>query len=370
MKRLNIIVTGGLVRLIDYIILKAYAQMKEERTIYSIFYLLKGKRSIQTVQDAHLFNLTSYYGIYKKISLHEYDVILQNLLDEQKINYNDTTHTYFITKKGESYIREDNHSQVFFSGMKYNNVAPSFYKRILLFIQVWSNSNRLNQRYMPIIEDIQTENFIKNLYRQRKTYVKLDLTHLFVELKDILRKIPEQNALMYVERLTGYKHYGLSVDQLALKNKVDNHTVELTLTSINHQILSVVSEHHKEYKTLYLLIEDLISKSHLTISASKTYELFNQNKNLQEIAQIRDLKLNTIYDHVIEIALYDSDFDIRRFVSLHISNEIINYVETNKTFKLKDIKDNINKEISYFQIRLVLSTMYTKERGVNNQFRR
>src|SRR5690625_3679930 len=162
--------------------------MKEERTIYSIFYLLKGKRSIQTVQDAHLFNLTSYYGIYKKISLHEYDVILQNLLDEQKINYNDTTHTYFITKKGESYIREDNHSQVFLSGMKYNNVAPSFYKRILLFIQVWSNSNRLNQRYMPIIEDIQTENFIKNLYRQRKTYVKLDLTHLFVELKDIDRK--------------------------------------------------------------------------------------------------------------------------------------------------------------------------------------
>src|SRR5690625_6472670 len=112
MKRLNIIVTGGLVRLIDYIILKAYAQMKEERTIYSIFYLLKGKRSIQTVQDAHLFNLTSYYGIYKKISLHEYDVILQNLLDEQKINYNDTTHTYLDRKKGESYIREDNQSQV------------------------------------------------------------------------------------------------------------------------------------------------------------------------------------------------------------------------------------------------------------------
>src|SRR5699024_3764092 len=243
-----------------------------------------------------------------KLSLHEYDVILQNLLNEKKINYNDTTHTYSITKKGESYIREGNHSRMFFLGMSYNNAAPIFYKRILLFIQVWSNSIQLNQRYMPIIEDVQTENFIKNLYRQRKTYVKLDLTHLFVELKNILSKIPEQNALIYVERLTGYKHYGLSVDQLALKNKVDNHTVELTLTSINHQILSIVTEHHQEYKTLYLLIEDLISKSHLTISATKTYELFNQNKNLQEIAQIRNLKLNTIYDHVIEIALYDSNF--------------------------------------------------------------
>src|SRR5690625_3389836 len=139
--------------------------MKEERTIYSIFYLLKGKRSIQTVQDAHLFNLTSYYGIYKKISLHEYDVILQNLLDEQKINYNDTTHTYFITKKDESYIREDNNSQVFFSGMKYNNVARSFYKRLILFIQMYAIMKRVNQRYMPIIEDIQTVNIINNLYR-------------------------------------------------------------------------------------------------------------------------------------------------------------------------------------------------------------
>src|SRR5699024_10604664 len=136
--------------------------MKEERTLYSIFYLLKGKRSIQTVQDAHLYNLTSYYGIYKKLSLHEYDVILQNLLNEKKINYNDTTHTYSITKKGESYIREGNHSRMFFLGMSYNNAAPIFYKRILLFIQVWSNSIQLNQRYMPIIEDVQTENFIKN----------------------------------------------------------------------------------------------------------------------------------------------------------------------------------------------------------------
>src|SRR5690625_7553895 len=100
--------------------------------------------------------------------------------------------------------------------MKYNNVAPSFYKRILLFIQVWSNSNRLNQRYMPIIEDIQTENFIKNLYRQSKTYVKLDLTHLFVELKDILIKIPEKNTLMYVECITGYYYNVLYVDQLSL----------------------------------------------------------------------------------------------------------------------------------------------------------
>src|SRR5690625_7253922 len=137
--------------------------MKEERTIYSIFYLLKGRRSIQTVQDAHLFNLTSYYGLYKKISLHEYDVTLQNLLDEQKINYNYTTHTYFITKKGESYIREDNLSQVFFSGMKYNNVAASFYKRILLFIKVFFYCNCLNQIFFLIIEYIITNNFINYL---------------------------------------------------------------------------------------------------------------------------------------------------------------------------------------------------------------
>lgn len=345
--------------IIDYLILKIYSHMKEERTLYAVYHLLKGKRSIQTVQDAHLYNITDYYGIYKNLTLNEYEIILNKLKNEQKIKKKATTDTYIITPTGLDYLKESKDNGMVFLGIKYNSVAPSFYKRILLFIQVWANSNQASQNYLPIIEDFQTENFIKSLYRTRKTLVKADLSDLYGELGRILSELPDKYALIYVERLTGYKHYGLSLDQLALKNKLSKHSVELILTSINHQIISVVSTNHSKYKTLNLLIEDLITKNNLTLSASKTYQLFSQNKNLQEIASMRNLKLNTIYDHIIEIALYDTNFDIEAFVTPRGYDEIVNYVETYQTFKLKDIKENINEEITYFQIRLVLSTIYT-----------
>lgn len=341
----------------NYLVLKIYSNMKEERTLYAVYHLLKGKRSIQTVQDAHLYNVTDYYGIYKSLTLKDYEQILQNLKNEKKLIKSNNTDTYKVTSKGVDYLNKSNYSSIHFSGMAYNSIAPIFYKRLLLFIQVWTNSNKRNHIYMPIIEDVQAEDYIKKLYRQRKGYVKIDLTYLYEELNLILSNLPQKDVMMYVERLTSYNNYGLSLDQLALKNELSKHTVELILTSINHQIISKVSADLNSFKTLNMLIEDLITKNNLTLSASKTYQLFTQNKNLQEIANKRNLKLNTIYDHIIEIALYDSDFDIEAFVTSSEANEIMDYVKTYKTFKLKEIKDNISEEITYFQIRLVLSTM-------------
>jgi len=343
--------------LIDYLILKVYSHMKEERTLYGVFHLLKGKQSIQTVQDAHLYNLTAFYGIYKDLTIKEYNLILQNLIKKQFIEITNDSDKYIITHKGREFLTENKYSKLKFYGMQYNNVAPAFYKRLLLFIQVWTNSNQKSVKYVPIVENIYVEDFIKRLYKERRTKVKEDIINLYSELSTILKTIPDKYALIYVERLTGYKYFGLSIDQLSQKYKLSRHTVELIITYVNHQIIFAINENELKYKLLRLLVRDIINNNHLTISASKTYQLFKQNKSLQDIANIRNLKLNTIYDHIIEIALYDINFKINKFVTNEEANEIINYVETFKTFKLKEIKENISEHITYFQIRLVLATL-------------
>src|SRR5699024_7721899 len=120
----------------DYLILKVYSHMKEERTLYGGFHLLKGKQSIHTVQDAHLYNLTAVYGIYKDRTIKEYNLILQNLIEKQFIEIINDSDKDIITHKGREFLTENKYSKLEFYGMQYNNVAPAFYKRILCHSRV------------------------------------------------------------------------------------------------------------------------------------------------------------------------------------------------------------------------------------------
>src|SRR5699024_1717874 len=223
--------------LIDYLILKVYSHMKEERTLYGVFHLLKGKQSIQTVQDAHLYNLTAFYGIYKDLTIKDYNLILQNLIKKQFREITNDSDKYIITHKGREYQNENKYRILKFDRVLYRCDAPGLYQRLLLVIQVWSNSNEKSVTYVPIVENIYVEDFIKRLYKERRTKGKEEIINLYSELSTILKTIPDKYALIYVERLTGYKYFGLSIDQLSQKYKLSRHTVELIITYVTHHII-------------------------------------------------------------------------------------------------------------------------------------
>lgn len=68
------------------------------------------------------------------------------------------------------------------------------------------------------------------------------------------------------------------------------------------------------------------------------------------------MKVNTIEDHLVEIVLSDKSFPIADYVSLDDEREIAAAINELGTKKLKAIKQMVdNKQISFFQIRLVLA---------------
>jgi uncharacterized protein YpbB len=58
---------------IENILLYCLKQLNGERTIYSIYHLLNGKKSSQTLQDAHLFSLKRYFGILESLTRESFD---------------------------------------------------------------------------------------------------------------------------------------------------------------------------------------------------------------------------------------------------------------------------------------------------------
>jgi uncharacterized protein YpbB len=72
------------------------------------------------------------------------------------------------------------------------------------------------------------------------------------------------------------------------------------------------------------------------------------------IANLRHLKLSTIEDHLVELALNVEGFSIDSYVDRVLQNKILEVSRIEATKQLKLIREKIGAA-TYFQIRLVLA---------------
>ena len=81
------------------IILYCLKKLNGERTIYSIYHLLNGKKSSQTIQDAHLFHLTAFFQTDTNITRDYLENTVSNFSNDNYIEKVSEQH-YCITARG------------------------------------------------------------------------------------------------------------------------------------------------------------------------------------------------------------------------------------------------------------------------------
>lgn len=92
-----------------------------------------------------------------------------------------------------------------------------------------------------------------------------------------------------------------------------------------------------------------------------SYELYiKDGKTIKEIAEIRGLTERTIEQHLLDC--YENGFDINleKEVNITFETEINNAINNCKSGKLREIKDMLPNEISYFDIKYYIIKMKTK----------
>ncbi|GGB33729.1 hypothetical protein GCM10011409_08940 [Lentibacillus populi] len=363
MKRDNIsIYKGDWKLLIEGLILKCCEQIKARRTTAAIFHILTGKKSIQTVQDTHLYDLALFYGIDKSLRKNTFHELIRHLEQKALISVDESS-CFQLTSQGDRWLLEHesrlalNH----FNGLSYHALAPVFSERLLLLVQILTNSSMQNYSFIPIVDKKTVQVWVKSFYKTLKWNETTYLHYLHDELHTLLSMLPDKEASIFVDRLTGYRSYGKSMQQLAYRYQIPSMDIKLVWTCIIHRMLSVIQSKPTDYQLLHAIIQDAEQRSFITESAKHTHHLLQRHYSVETIAAMRKLKRNTIYDHIVEIALVDSTFPVSSFVTDEQYNEIIEAIERTKTYSLKQLKDAVADEISYFQIRLVLATIKTKK---------
>jgi len=342
----------------DKMILICIKSLQAQRTISNIYHLLTGKKSIQSIQDAHIYQLQDFYGVYKNLTKKQFDQKINDLLSKELLREISKQHSICkLTAAGDDWLQ--NHTKEcpvhYFRGLKYNDIADVFYYRLILLIQTLTNSHMHYYSFIPVIDKTSVEIWVKQVYKRVKGKEQNVLSAIYDELIKLLKIVSNREANIFVDRLTGYKHYGLSIEQLASKYKISVSEVYLLITGTTHRLLTEIIHNRMNYPFLSFMIKDLNQHPALTKSAKKTFDLWKKGLSITEIAKIRQLKESTIHDHLVEIAFYERNFPLEKYVKKENTREIMQAMKRVNNYRLKEIKDLVDENVSYFQIRLVLA---------------
>lgn len=343
---------------ISIMILFCLQKINSERTIYSIYHLLKGKKSSQTIQDSHLFQLIKVFQTFPSISRKYFDDAIIELKSNQFIECIEGE-TYRLTERGTTFLYEKMTKLPLpkhLNGWKYHSIQEVFWKRLSLLVQVSSNLINFESSYIPIQNEEKVSDWLKATLRKMNRSRESLSEGLLNELITCLSSDEEEiNQLVVTIRLTGFRQIGLTPIQAADELEMDPFYYQLEFFNSIHYMIEKILNHDMEYPILSTLLSDHQKPIILTNSSAITYKYLTLGYSLGEIAAVRNLRTSTIEDHIVEIALNDSSFQLEPFVSLENQNLIGKSMTNLASKQLKKIRQDLNEKVSYFQIRLVLA---------------
>ncbi|MBM7625100.1 DNA helicase RecQ [Sporohalobacter salinus] len=289
-------------------ILSCIYRMNEQYGVTKTAKVLSGSKS-KAVLELDLDKLSTY-GIMTKYTIKE----IKNLIK-------------FLVAEGYIYLTEGKYSVTKLSDKAY---------------AVLEGKKRVEQIVRKETEKISEDNELFNILRKlRKEIAAEERVAPFVvfhdsALQDMITKLPSNKEEMLQVSGMGkikFKKYGSRfldrINQYCVDEDIDREKKK------NQQ---------KENK---IINEDL--KSHM-----KSYKLYQAGKELEEIAEIRNLALNTIRNHMIRAAKKGLEVDLDSFVPAQYRQLILKTIKEKSNNKLKPIKEALPEDISYFQIKAMI----------------
>lgn len=334
-------------------------KLNGERTVYGIFHLLTGKKSSQTIGDANLYGLSRLFGTVKTITREQIQESTKILLSKQLIiELGNDQNKYIITPKGKAILTNTFKSLPIpssLNGWKYNDTTSLYWQKISLLTQVLSNLIYEKKNYTAIQQDDQVIEWVKSFLRHNQRN-RHELSQMVLhECLTYLENVSEQEATILVLRLTSANRIGYTNEQISTFLSIDETYCHLLFINVLHGLIHTIESNMEKYPILSQIFNKNKDHVSLTSSTRHTYELLQQGLTIEDIANNRNLKKNTIEDHIVEIIHNLPGFSIDEFVSKEHQEKILTSYKKLKTKQLRPLKESIGEQISYFEIRLVLA---------------
>lgn len=329
-----------------------FSRLDGEKTVNAGYHLLRGKRSGQTIQDVQYYQLHMFFGILPKLSQAVFDEAIKEIetLDYIRIDRGGLLH---LTEKGQEVVQAL--PPFYFNGWHYRGREEIFFARLSLIVQTLSHFRVGIKQFMPIQRNPEVQQFAKH-FLQVHPIAEASFSQAFKkEMTAALEKsgMEEVQKTIIAYRLVGYEKTGWTWGQLGEQLNSSPLNVKLNFIESLHRLLQTI-EQNNDLPLLKKIAIGIRVETVLTESTRQTKIYFDNGYTLEEIAATRQLKLSTIEDHIVEMALNDHDFPLTKFVSPEDYKLVQEKSMELETKRLRVLKTTF-PELTYFQLRLILS---------------
>ncbi|MDF2682046.1 MAG: hypothetical protein K0R47_3236 [Brevibacillus sp.] len=346
--------------------LNALIPLANERTLQAAFYILRGRKANQTLQDIHLYHLYPYYRMFPRFSKGDWDKIVSTLLQNGFVEHLEVSATngkqsFTVTEKGCEQAREwRSRYQLDFwlapftdSGMAER--VELFWRRLHLVVQTISQLLAGDMGFLPVVSDKKTQQWVKAQVTSPMDRAQWK-QRLGEELYLLWNPLPQEVQKLLVGQLSGAAQVGKTLSQLAMQQNESTTYLLLTFRyGLAQSIQRLLAEAESFPYLSRLVVQNDKLDARLTESAARTYTLIQRGLGIKQIAATRKVKESTIEDHLAEIALRCPEWDYTAYLDPELGNRIIQTSELLQTSRLRLIKDQLGADVSYLQIRLALA---------------
>lgn len=228
-------------------------------------------------------------------------------------------------------------------------ISPRHYaERFLLAIQAVSELSYHNRHYVPLNIAVTEMTVVRNWLDRPQV-----IEHVHQELQqlgEMLSQVDERLAVLFANQLIGHEMNGWTFDQAQDHFQVHFEEVQVMNRDVWLGVASYLARH--PHNALAILMADLLAPSPVSRSAYRTLMEFQRGAAPEQIARSRHLKVSTIREHLLEVAIIiPQALDWQRLISQHEEEQIRRqYTGPVQQWQFK--KPVNNSEKAFFKFRL------------------
>lgn len=276
--------------------------------------VLGNKRTVSSLYWGMQYHLLDWLNVEPELNEKQFDLQINNL---RKAKYLVAAPKGLVLSETGTIQKES------YQKKNYIITEPSLFQHINerqwiellpLVIQVISELSYHNHHYYVVGSSIRAQFFFKSWYQ---TIVNKDeLAKVLKQLLNcFLAHFSQEEANVFMVFFSGHGIIGKTAEQVAvLLPHFSREDVISLWRDLSTQFAFFLL---KEDSVFRQLVIPLNTTEKLSKSTLITYQMFNENQGLEQIAKKRNLKVSTIKEHLLESAILRDDFAYSRLITVN-----------------------------------------------------